>query len=324
MDALSEILATMKLQGALFFRGNFSAPWYVSSPESQVMARALAPTATHLVIYHLLTEGAARLRTSDGTDVQLAAGDIVVFPHGHAHEMMSRDGTCRTEDAGVVDKIRRRDLTPLQVEGGGEPARFICGYMACDSLANKTILQGLPKVFTVNIRGDQSGKWLESAILHLLSEADSGSPGSQALLAKLSEALFVDTLRRHMVGLQQDAVGLLAGARDPLVGKSLAVLHARVRDEWTISSLAHEVGSSRSALADRFSRLLGMPPMSYLTRWRMQLAARALSTSSRATASIAMEVGYESEAAFSRAFKREYAMPPAKYRREMRQQAAEH
>ncbi len=321
MDALSEILATMKLQGALFFRGNFSAPRYVSSPESRIMAKALAPTATHLVIYHLLTEGAARLRLSDGTDVHLAAGDIVVMPHGHAHEMMCRDGNCRTEDAGVVEKIRQRDLTPLQVNGGGEPAHFICGYMACDSLANKTILQGLPKVFTVNIRSDQSGKWLESAIQHLLSEADSGSPGSQALLAKLSEALFVDTLRRHMVSLQQDAVGLLAGARDPLVGRSLAILHARVRDQWTISTLAQEVGASRSALADRFSRFLGMPPLSYLTRWRMQLAARALSSSSKPTASIATDVGYESEAAFSRAFKREYSIPPARYRRESRQQA---
>lgn len=311
----------MKLQGALFFRGNFSAPWYVSSPESKVMAKALAPTATHLVIYHLLTEGAARLRMSDGTDLHLAAGDIVVLSHGHAHEMMSRDGSCKIEAAGVAEKIRTRDLTPLQVNGGGEPARFICGYMACDSLANKTILQGLPKVFTVNIRSDQSGKWLESSIVHLLGEADSGSPGSQALLAKLSEALFVDTLRRHMVNLQQDAVGLLAGARDPLVGKSLAILHARVQDQWTISTLAQEVGSSRSALADRFTRLLGMPPMSYLTRWRMQLAARALASSSMPTSSIALDVGYESEAAFSRAFKREFALPPARYRREARQQA---
>lgn len=321
MDALSEILATMKFQGALFFRGDFSAPWYTASPESQVMARELAPTATHLVIYHLLTEGTARLRMSDGSEVQLGAGDIVVIPHGHAHELMSRDGTCRSEPAGVTEKIRQRDLSPLQVNGGGELARFICGYLACDSLANKTILQGLPKVFTVNIRGDQSGQWLESAILHLLREADSGSPGSQALLAKLSEALFVDTLRRHMIGLQQDAVGLFAGARDPLVGRSLAILHARVRDQWTISTLAQEVGASRSALADRFSRLLGMPPMSYLTRWRMQLAARALVSSSKPTASIATDVGYESEAAFSRAFKREYALPPARYRRELRQQA---
>ena len=136
------------------------------------------------------------------------------------------------------------------------------------------------------------------------------------MLAKLSEALFVDTLRRYVASLPEEETGWLAGARDPVVGKSLAILHSRVRHPWTIAELAREVGLSRSALVERFSRFLRVPPMTYLTRWRLQLAARALTTTPRGVAHIAADVGYESEAAFNRAFKREFRVPPARYRRE--------
>ena len=193
--------------------------------------------------------------------------------------------------------------------------------MACDRFACRPILEGLPTVLKVNIRSDQSGKWLESSILHLLEEAASGKPGSEALLAKLSEALFVETLRRYVAGLRAEETGWLAGARDPIVGKSLAILHNRVDYPWTIAELAKEVGLSRSALVERFSKFLTVPPMTYLTRWRLQLAARALTTTSRGTSDIAAAVGYESEAAFNRAFKREFRQPPARYRREARQAA---
>jgi AraC-like DNA-binding protein len=245
----------------------------------------------------------------------------VIFPHGSAHELMSRDGIKVPEDAAVSAKILARDLSPLRLGGTGEESRFACGYMACDELVYKTILASLPKVFKVNIRSDQSGQWLESSILHLLGEAASGNPGSRALLAKLSEALFVDILRKFMGQLDSNAVGLLAGARDPLVGKCLALMHGNIAHPWTLPELASRAGTSRSALTERFGRLLGMPPMSHLTGWRMQLAARALASTSKATSLIAADVGYESEAAFNRAFKREFQLPPARYRRELKKAA---
>jgi transcriptional regulator GlxA family with amidase domain len=202
----------------------------------------------------------------------------------------------------------------LQAGGGGETSRFVCGYMTCDPHLSRPILSGLPPVFKVNIRTDPSGHWLESSILHLVEEAASGRVGSEAMLAKLSEALFVDTLRRYVAALPEQQTGWLAGTRDPIVGKSLGLMHSRVAHPWTIADLADEVGISRSALVERFTRYLSEPPMTYLTRWRLQLAARSLQRTSRGVANIAADVGYESEAAFNRAFKREFGLPPGRYR----------
>jgi transcriptional regulator GlxA family with amidase domain len=170
----------------------------------------------------------------------------------------------------------------------------------------------------VNIRTDRSGQWLEQSILHLVEEAGSDHAGSEVILAKLSEALFVDTLRRYVTGLPDQTTGWLAGARDPVVGKSLALLHRRAHHAWTIAELAAEVGVSRSALVARFTRYLSDPPMAYLTGWRLRLAAQALTSSPKGVADIAAAVGYESEAAFNRAFKRAFGAPPAQYRRQSR------
>ena len=186
--------------------------------------------------------------------------------------------------------------------------------MTCDPYLCRPILSGLPPVFKVNIRTDRSGHWLESSILHLVEEAASGRVGSEAMLAKLSEALFVDTLRRYVAGLPEQQMGWLTGARDPIVGKCLGLLHSRIAHPWTIADLANEVGISRSALVERFTRYLSEPPMTYLSRWRLQLAARSLERTSRGVAEIAADVGYESEAAFNRAFKREFGQPPGRYR----------
>ncbi len=177
---------------------------------------------------------------------------------------------------GITAKIKARDLSPLHAGGGGATSRFVCGYMTCDPYLSRPILSGLAPVFKVNIRTDRSGHWLENSILHLVEEAASGRVGSDAMLAKLSEALFVDTLRRYVAGLPEQQMGWLAGARDPIVGKSLGLLHGRIAHPWTIADLADEVGISRSALVERFTRYLSEPPMTYLTRWRLQLAARSL------------------------------------------------
>jgi AraC-like DNA-binding protein len=250
--------------------------------------------------------------------IELNAGDVVVVTHGDSHEMCSAVGVADRLSDAMKAKLRSHDLTAMQAGGGGDVARFVCGFMVCDPLLCSPIFQSLPPAFKVNLRTDPAGHWLENLLLHLVEEATSGRAGSEAVLAKMSEALFVDTLRRYLAGLPKQEVGWLAAARDPIIGKSLILLHSRTAHPWTLAELAKEVGSSRSGLVERFTRYLAEPPMAYLIRWRLQLAARALGSTSRGVADIAEEVGYESEAAFNRAFKREFGTPPARYRREQR------
>ena len=322
MDAFSEVLSGVRLKGAMFFSAEFSAPWRLSTPHCRVLATKLAPGAPHIVVYHFVVEGTARARVEGGPDVELSPGDIVVFPQGDPHHLSAGPATNPVESAALLQRITAGDLSPMQAGGGGAITRFVCGYLTLDPLLCGPILESLPPILKVNIRTDRAGHWLEQSILHLLEEAASDRAGSDVMLAKLSEALFVDTLRRYVTGLPDQTTGWLAGARDPVVGKSLALLHKRPAHPWTIAQLATEVGMSRSSLVGRFTRYLAEPPMAYLTGWRLRLAAEALTSSPKGVADIAAAVGYESEAAFNRAFKRAFSVPPARYRRQSRNPAS--
>jgi len=322
MDAFSEVLSGVRLKGAVFFSAEFSAPWRLSTPHCRLLAPTLAPAAPHIVIYHLVVDGAARASVDGGPEIALSPGDIVVFPHGDPHELSAGTGSTLVESAAVLRRIATGDLSPMHAGGGGATTRFVCGYLTLDPLLCGPILDSLPPMLTVNVRTDRSGHWLEQTILHLLEEAASDRAGSDAMLAKMSEALFVDTLRRYVARLPDQTTGWLAGARDSAVGKSLALLHRRPEHPWTIAELAAAVGLSRSSLVERFSRYLAEPPMAYLTGWRLRLAAQALTASSKGVADIAAAVGYESEAAFNRAFKRVFGVPPARYRRQSREPAS--
>ena len=318
MDAFSEVLSAVKLKGALFFNAEFSAPWGFASPRSDAMASNLLPGSEHLIIFHLLIDGPAFTQVEGGGLLGLLPGDIVVFPHGDPHRLGNGLPMKLLDERAILAHIQCRTLGPMRGGGDGEVTRFVCGYMACDPQLCRPILEGLPRVLKINVRAGASGRWLEDSIRRLVEEAGNDQPGSEAMLAKLSEALFVETLRQYVASLPAEETGWLAGARDPVVGKSLAILHSRVNHPWTIAELAKEVGMSRSTLLERFGRYLSEPPMAYLMRWRLQLAARRLTSTPRSVAEIASEVGYESEAAFNRAFKREFGSPPAKFRRERR------
>jgi AraC-like DNA-binding protein len=206
----------------------------------------------------------------------------------------------------------------LRLGGGGEVTRFVCGYFGCERHAERLFLAGLPRMIKINLRGDPAGEWLESSVRHLVSQAGSARPGQSVLLSKMAEALFIETIRRYMEALPPEQTGWLAGARDPVVGGALALLHRKPCHHWTVEQLAAETGVSRSVLAERFSRFLGEPPLTYLARWRLQLAARMLQTTREAVIQVASEVGYDSEAAFNRAFKREFGIPPGQFRDQFR------
>ncbi len=318
MDPLSEVLHVVRLDSAIFFNAEFSEPWCLSSPESRRIAPTLTPGAGHVIIYHLLCDGRAYVELEDGTRVALSAGDLVTFPHGHSH-LLGGGADATPIDAGAaLPSILAGGLDMFRLGGGGSCARFICGFLACDPALSQSFLGGLPPVIKVNIRDDPSGQWLENSLQFSVAQAATRQPGVGATLTKLSEVVFAETLRRYLRSLPEDQTGWLAGLRDPDVGQALTLLHNRPSHPWTVADLAREVGVSRTVLAERFRHYLGEPPMTYLTRWRLALGARALTGTSHSVAEIGLQAGYESEAAFNRAFKRAYGTPPARYRQAAR------
>ena len=222
MDVLSEVLKVVKLQGAMFYNGEFSSPWSFCSPPSHAVAPYVAPAAGHVIIYHLLTEGRASARLVDGERIILDAGDIVVFPHGDAHILENGPPTKPVDMVKELARIFSQGLKLSRSGGGGEVTKFVCGFMACEPRLSHVFLSGLPPVFKVSIRNDASGRWLENSIRFSVNEADVSRAGGEAVLAKLSEVLFVETLRAYITHLRAQQTGWLAGARDAEVGKTLA------------------------------------------------------------------------------------------------------
>jgi AraC-like DNA-binding protein len=318
MDALSEALGAVRMTGAIFFNARLTAPWGFSVPPVREVASVLAPGTELLVNYHLIASGQGVARVEGMAELPLVAGDILILPHGDAHTVRNGSPARLADSRDALCKFLAGDLVQMKIGGGGEETHIICGFFGCDRHAERLFLAGLPRLLKLNIRGDPAGDWLEASIRHLVSEAGSGRPGRSVLLSKMAEALFVETLRRYMEQLPEEAVGWLAAARDPIVGRTLALLHREAGRAWTLEELAAAIGASRSVLVERFGRLLGEPPLTYLTRWRMQLAAQLLQTTDKTILQLASEVGYESEAAFNRAFKREFGTPPAQYRRKLR------
>jgi len=317
MDALSEALSSVRMTGAIFAELICTAPWGFAVPEVERLANILAPGTESVVSYHLVVEGKARFGIEGTADVPLTAGDIVIIPHGDPHTITNGTPSKLIADGSGIDRWLAGDVSPTRIGGGGEVTRFVCGYFGCERHAARLFLAGLPPIIKINIRTDAAGQWLESSIRHLRGEATSGRSGRAVLLSKMAEALFIEALRRYMEQLPPEARGWLAGARDPVVGAALALLHRQPGYPWTVAELAAKVGASRSLVAQRFAQFLGEPPLTYLARWRLQLAARLLQTTQKTIIHVALDVGYESEAAFNRAFKREFGLPPAQYRRKL-------
>lgn len=315
MDVLSEVLRAVKLEGAFFFNGEFSAPWCFHSLLTPETRQTFAPTGSHIIIYHFLTEGDAFARLGDGPREKLSAGDIVIFPHGDPHFLGNGSPERPVDSFKVFAKHVAEGLKVARYGGGGEVTRFVCGYMSCDPGLCEIVLAGLPHMIKVHVAEEPSGQWLANSIKLSVTEMKDSGAGSGIVIARLSELLFIETLRRYIRTLPADQTGWLAGARDPVVGQALALLHKNPAEEWTVEALARRVGSSRTRFADRFTHFLGESPMAYLTKWRLKLGAELLQSSDRSVAEIASSVGYGSEAAFNRAFKREFSSPPALFRR---------
>jgi AraC-like DNA-binding protein len=318
MDALSELLRSVKLTGALFYNTRCSAPWCLNAPASSSFAPFVAPHATHIIEFHHISSGRAYVRVGQET-TPLEAGDVVMMPHGDPHQMGNGVGGKAIDGSSALPALMSGRIHLATFGGGGEETGLVCGYLACDAELIKPVLTSLPRVLRVNLRSDKGGEWFENTLRHAVDQAAAARPGGDVFLAHLAEALFADVLRRYLASLPDDRTGWLAGAGDPAVGRALGALHRNPAQPWTLDDLAREAGVSRSTLTERFAKYLGVAPMTYLTDWRLELGADALRTSSRSVQRIAIEVGYESEAAFNRAFKRRFEKPPARYRRDWRE-----
>lgn len=316
MDVLSDVLRVVRLDGALFFNGEFSSPWCFRSSESAAITSSLSPHAGHLIIFHFLTEGRAYAKLEDGTREELTAGDIVVFPHGDAHFLGNGPPVKPVDSFKTFGPNLTEGVKVARFGGGGELTKFVCGFLACEPRMSQVFLAGLPPILKVHVINEPSGQWLENSIRFSVAQMSGANDGTGVVLAKLSEVLFVETLRRYINTLAPDQIGWLAGARDPFIGQALALMHKTPAHPWTVEDLARRVGLSRTRFAERFNHFLGEPPMAYLARWRVKLGAELLQSTADSVAEVAANVGYGSEAAFNRAFKRELDCPPAQFRRQ--------
>lgn len=314
MDALSETLRVVRLVGAIFIHGRFTAPWCYQSPHADAAAPFLEPTAERVVIFHMITEGECWVEMDGQPPTRLGAGDAVIFPQGDAHRMNSQPGLPPASGARLQEVLSRRPRL-LAYGGGGATTKLICGYLACDDRLARLLLAGLPPLVKVSVRGSNAGVWLEASLRYALAEARSPRPGGTGVLSKLAEVLFIEVLRLYMNEQSDGRTGWLAGVNDRIVGAALRALHARPAQAWTLEELARAAGASRSVLAERFQQLVGSSPMQYLAQWRMLLATDLLRRSQAPLAQIAEQVGYQTDTAFSRAFRREFGEPPAAWRR---------
>jgi AraC-like DNA-binding protein/alpha-D-ribose 1-methylphosphonate 5-triphosphate synthase subunit PhnG len=318
MDALSDVLKSVRLEGAVYINAEFTAPWCVQSKFGLASVRARLAGAEHVLFFHFLTEGACKVRLADSVEaLDVVAGDLVLFPNEDKHLMGSDLHLAPTEAASLIraDAAADTDLIQMRHGGGGAATRFVCGYLACSRSVCRPLLEALPRVLHIPIGDGAASALLRELLRAGVVESSVARAGAESMLAKLSELMFVDALRRYIENMPPDGKGWLAGVRDGQIGHALALLHAKPGRPWTVDELAREVALSRSALAERFAALVGEPPMQYLMRWRLALAAQALRSGGEAITRVAERSGYESQAAFSRAFKREFGMPPAAWRK---------
>lgn len=318
-DTLSEVLRAVRLTGAVYFTLDASAPWVAEAPPARVVGPHLMPGVEHVIEYHAITAGHCWGGIVDEPPVPLESGDVIVFPQGDAHVVSSAPGMRGTPDRDYLAEARANRL-PLAVKmdgGGAERAEVICGFLGCDARPFNPLLSTLPRMIHVRRQPSEDGV-LDQFVKIALSESKAPRAGGDAVIARLSELLFVEVVRRYLATLPPEDVGWLAGLRDDAIGRALGKIHERPAHDWGLDELAREVGLSRSVLAERFNHFVGIPPMQYLAQWRMQLAARLLSSTSMSLSQIADEVGYGSETALSRAYKRWVGTSPSEWRRDKR------
>lgn len=323
-DPLSDVLETLRLRAAVFFLWEPSWPYATAVPEGARFGPLIMPGAGRIVSYHIVIDGPCWGAVTGSDPVRLETGDILLIPHGDAYVMSSDPmPPPQGDDPASLTFFRMMaagELPPRIVNGGPGPRgnRVVCGFLGCDAHPFNPVLAALPSVVRIPAPSAGGGDPLAGLVDFAVRESRDMRGGGRCVLLRLGEMMFVEVLRRYLASAPDGSTGWLAGLRDPLVGRVLRLLHRSPSAPWTLDGLAREAGTSRTVLADRFARVVGEPAMGYLTRWRMQLAARLLADDTAKVHAIALAVGYESEAAFSRAFKRTVGVTPSQWRQRVR------
>jgi AraC-like DNA-binding protein len=318
MDALSDVLKSVRLEGAVYLNAEFSAPWCIRGECSVASVRERLAGAEHVAFFHFVLEGHCKARLTEGGEViNVAAGELILIPQDDRH-LLGSDVSLAPMEADTLssaDAAPDPDFVQLRHGGGGAITRFVCGYIACSRSMSRPLFKALPRLSRIPIGEGPAAALMRELFRVGVRESSASRPGAESMLAKVSELMFVEAMRRHVDTLPPGGTGWLTGVRDAQVGRALSLLHGDPARAWTVDELAREVALSRSALAERFAMLVGEPPIQYLMSWRLALAAQALRGGREAIAHVAERAGYESEAAFSRAFKREFGLPPGAWRK---------
>ncbi|MGH9869026.1 MAG: AraC family transcriptional regulator [Candidatus Polarisedimenticolia bacterium] len=326
-DTLSDVLRAVRLRGAVFYYIDGSAPWVAAAPPARKLIPAIMPDAEHMIEFHCVIRGSCWGGILDEQPVHLDEHDVILFPQGDPHVMSSAPGMRPPPGDNEVYFAPRPPQLPFslsmggfeettaRLDGGGrDRATLVCGFLGLDARPFNPLLAALPRVLHVSGATLGADSWVVSFLRAAVVESNQRRPGGEAVLERMSEMLFVEVLRRHLDALSAGQTGWLAGMRDPSIGRVLSLLHEKPDAPWTLERLADDAAMSRSTLHDRFVHLIGQPPMQYLAQWRMQVAAGLLRDTKVKIMEVALGVGYESEAAFSRAFKRTVGVAPGAWR----------
>lgn len=318
MDVLSDVLRAVRLTGAVYFDVKAREPFVAETPATSNICARVMPESEHAIAFHIMLEGQCWAQLPDDSQpaVKLEKGDAVIFPEGTGHTLTTELGQ-RTEPMMDMYYKPNDQVLPFRVTefgGDGAPARFVCGYLGCDARPFNPILDALPRM--LHVRASSLGGALTHDLIRVaLDEHENPRAGGETILSKLSELMFLQAVRQYIDGLNDGSKGWLSGLRDRHISTALKLMHAKPEENWTLDTLAREAGLSRSAFAERFVDVMGAPPMQYLANWRLQRAAHMLERQSVSIAQAAAAVGYESEAAFNRAFKKQVGVPPGAWRK---------
>ncbi len=315
MDALSDMLRVVGLTGGIFLDAKFTAPWCILGQVSPDMCAPFMAPPANLVCFHFIVEGRCFIEVKGGEPVAVEHGEAVLLSRNELHKLGSDLRLNPTPAGDIILSPEGAGVARVVHGGGGDSCTMVCGFLGGDAQL-APLLTTLPPLLKLKVRDTPGGEWIAQSFRYGAQQLANGDAGAATIMSKMSELLFVEAVRRYLTTMPDADTGFLAGLRDPAVGKALALMHTQIARDWTAEDLADAVNLSRSAFADRFTTLMGQPPMRYLTGWRMQTASHKLREGRQTIAQIAFDIGYESEAAFTRAFKREVGMPPAAWRKD--------
>lgn len=312
-DVLSDVLRVVRLTGATFLTGRFTAPFGFVSPKRYDAAMPMAKLR-HISIFHLVVAGECMIETASGERRRAVVGDLILLPFADQHRMWNGEVGEFISALSVLRRGPVDGIWTMEHGHGGAETRIVCGFIESSEFLFTPVFRTLPEIVVEPTGEQRTGVLITQTVQELMALVEAGTPGAQTMLDRMMEILFVEVLRRHAGRLAAESGGWLGALGDPIVGRALQLFHGAPGRKWSVADLAREAGTSRTVLVERFNALLGRPPMEYVTCWRVQLAADRLRNGRDAIAIIAADIGYESEAAFSRAFKRVTGISPGRWR----------